>query len=161
MKITTEEQLEDISMKIDRHIDYGFDSSYAACYGALIDDNSEVQVERIMRSNDIYDLIEKMMNDRGSIKSYDMFTFTTCGWAAPVSNDNEVLDENGEEVAPSAHPKRRRVKLYSNVTPSGMISSLISFEDDPDDIAYNSGNQSGRLHDAFVELIKDIQKNNN
>lgn len=75
----------------------------------------------------------------------------TTGWAAPMA-------ENGEqEVAPSQHTARQRVRLASVVTRDGSMGSAMAFAENPDNLVTDEGKAEGALaealHDALISLI--------
>jgi hypothetical protein len=74
----------------------------------------------------------------------------TCGWAAPISEDDE------EDVAPSEHSKKRRVRLTVLATRSKQMVSALVFQDDTDDTVYDYGTAKGTLADALSDTLVEM-----
>lgn len=98
-------------------------------------------------SGDVYDLLDtNMVAD--AIQAYGYAAVITCGWAAPLAEDGE-----NNEVAPSNHPKRRRVRLVC-VTDGISIASVLRFSDTQDETMTDEGNATGSLADALLQAAK-------
>jgi hypothetical protein len=83
-----------------------------------------------------------------ALQAYGYAAVITCGWAAPLADD----DEN-TEVAPSKHPKRRRVRLVL-VTDGISITSVLRFSDTQDETMTDEGQAIGSLADALLDAAK-------
>jgi hypothetical protein len=81
----------------------------------------------------------------------------TCGWAAPVDDD----DENDADLPPSVHPKRRRCRLVSVVNTRMEAGSALGFSDEPDNIITDDGKATGSLAEALVRVIHAMVSANN
>ena len=132
----------------------GFDLKRARLYGisvvdpAGIDANADgaLRISFLAEHGDVYELLES----RGSsiARMFDAAAVLTCGWAAPVD------DENESDVPPSVHPRRRRVRLVVVVGDDG-VGSVLRFADTPDEIVTDPGNAKGSLADAVERLWRD------
>ena len=132
----------------------GFDLKRARLYGisvvdpAGIDANADgaLRISFLAEHGDVYELLES----RGSSIAcmFDAAAVLTCGWAAPVD------DENESDVPPSVHPRRRRVRLVVVVGDDG-VGSVLRFADTPDEIVTDPGNAKGSLADAVERLWRD------
>lgn len=140
----------DFITKLTKTINYQFDSNKAELFGInIVNDNIEykslsscMDVYELIATDDIELLVEA--------SSYDYLTIGTCGWAAPTNENN---DEDNE-IAPSQHPERKRVKLLctSNTI---QIGSSIMFKDKQDEEPINDfGKAKGSLADAFGNFVK-------
>jgi len=151
MKIMEQNKFEKFITKISKEIDYPFDSDKAVIFGLYVSgDNFEAV--KISSGRDVYDLLdtsnpELLLNS----SQYDYLTVGTCGWAAPLNNDNEEDELNS--VAPSEHPLRTRVKLFCTSN-TKQIGSSVLFRDSEDKEPTNDfGNAKGSLADAFNHFV--------
>ena len=105
---------------------------------------------RLAEMGDVYQLLTKVgTRPTKAAKTADALTVTTCGWAAPT-------DDN-DDIPPSLHPKRRRVALVVTVNPAtGETVSALRFADDPD-IITDHGQATGSLADAVAHLAAKIR----
>jgi hypothetical protein len=97
----------------------------------------------------VYELLESPTS--AIVRMFDAAVVLTCGWAAPLNEDD---DEDESSVAPSQHPKRRRVRLVV-VVGDGGVGSVLRFADTPDDIVTDAGVAQGSLADAVTNLWFD------
>jgi hypothetical protein len=97
---------------------------------------------------DVYELLSDDYTIR-MVEGYDFFAILTCGWAAPLSDDDYVV--------PSKSKNRRRVRLMVGADYNG-VASVLRFEDTPDEIVCDAGQAQGSLADAVMGLFKDKQK---
>lgn len=149
MKTLTNSQFELIVQQIQDKIDYEFDSKYAKAFGIMLNDNFDIQFEPIKTAKDVYELIGDSPEVYEAVNEYDLITIATCGWAAPIDNDNSEFNE----TAPSQHPERKRVRLLTTANTNYQFGSSISFKDTPDEPVFDYGNAKGALADAITELI--------
>lgn len=101
----------------------------------------------VSRHPDVYELLEAKETVK-SVMGFEFFAILTCGWAAPI--DEEFLDN---DVAPSKHKKRRRVRLVVGSDYNG-IASVVRFQDKPDETVVDAGMARGALADSIVSLQK-------
>ena len=154
MKTLTNSQFELIVQQIQDKIDYEFDSKYAKIFGVMLNDNLDIQFEPIKTGADVYDLINDSPELFAAVNEYDLITIATCGWAAPISNDND----EGNDLPPSQHPEKRRVRLLTTANTNSQFGSSISFKDNPNEPVFDYGNAKGALADAIMELINTAKK---
>jgi len=154
MKTLTNSQFELIVQQIQDKIDYEFDSKYAKIFGVMLNDNLDIQFEPIKTGADVYDLINDSPELFAAVNEYDLITIATCGWAAPINNDND----EGNDLPPSQHPEKRRVRLLTTANTNSQFGSSISFKDNPNEPVFDYGNAKGALADAIMELINTAKK---
>ena len=118
-----------------------------------VETTSDKHMIQVANHADIYSMLEDRMTVR-AIKGHDFFGILTCGWGAPI---NESTSPNGEEIAPSENPKRRRIRLLIGADATG-VASVIRFQDNPDEIITDTGQARGSLADAIWELLNDKLK---
>ena len=152
MKTLTDNEFENIVKKIQDQIDYEFDCKNAKVFGVMLNDNLDIEIKPIKTGVDVYDLISDSVEVFEAVNKYDLITIATCGWAAPIGNDND------DETPPSKHPERRRVRLLTSANTNYQIGSSISFKDNPDEPVFDYGNAKGSLADAIMELIHTAKK---
>jgi len=150
MKTVDDNSLEIITQNINKAVGIDFNKGKAIAYGVLVNDDLNVQLEQIGSNGDVYD----MLNDNPAIaiqvKNYDFITIESCGWAAPIKDGN---DEDND-LAPSQHPQKRRVRLLVSANTSLQFGSSITFNDDLDNPVYDYGNARGALAEAIEDFIK-------
>lgn len=127
---------------------YPFDSGRAALFSVKIVKGEVKDLVREMESPDIYHLLESS-TARKVMKDSKTVMVATCGWAAPIDDDDDDM------VAPSQHPRRRRVRLMCLVDSKG-VASVMRFKDDPDNIIEDNGAAHGSLAEALLELRKAL-----
>ena len=128
---------------------YPFDSGRAALFSVKIVKGEVKDLVREMESPDVYHLLESS-TARKVMKDSKTVMVATCGWAAPIGDDAEL-----DELAPSQHPRRRRVRLMSLVDSKG-VASVLRFKDEPDNIIEDNGVAQGSLAEALLELRKAL-----
>ena len=136
----------------------GFDLSRARLYGISIVDeqavarneNGALRITFLAEHGDVYELLEAQTS--AIVRMFDAAVVLTCGWAAPIRNDEE--DEDELATPPSQHPERRRVRLVVVVCDDG-VASVLRFADTPDDVITDAGAARGSLADAVTHLWFD------
>ena len=78
----------------------------------------------------------------------DYVALVTCGWASPIAQG----ESDDEQVAPSQHPERRRVRLMVFAGKDGW-ASVMRFSDTPDETITDDGNARGALAEAIMDLF--------
>ena len=155
MKTLDKEQFAGIIEKINDKVNFEFDSKFAVVYGVNVDDNLDVTMDKIDANGDVYDLIDVDNTTLMSqVNNYDIITIATCGWAAPIDDDED--DDNS--VAPSQHPKKRRVRLVTSANIDGQAGSTILFQDDIENPVHDYGSAKGTLADAITHVLS-VAKN--
>ena len=150
MKTLDTEQFESIIEKINNQVNYEFDSKFAVVYGVTIDNDLSITIEKIDANGDVYDLIDidnTTLMDQ--VNNYDLITLATCGWAAPITSD----DDEDNDTAPSQHPQKRRVRLVTSANIFGQAGSSILFKDDLENPVHDYGSAKGSLADAITHLL--------
>lgn len=108
-------------------------------------------IKQIAEDTDVYEMLDDtfnavMLHDTG----YSGFAISTVGWAAPIG-DNDAEDE----VAPSQHPERKRVRLMT-LCHRGQMGSSIRFKDEKD-VTYDQGNARGSLASAMRDMYDIVR----
>ena len=131
--------------------DLSFNLRQAMLIG-IVTENGEVEVHaEIAGADDIYDLLQSD-TARLATKAFDYVAIATSGWAAPLPVD---YDGDSEELdAPSAHPERRRVRLFV-IASREDTASVLRFQDDSEHPVLDAGNAVGPLADAVRSLFED------
>lgn len=150
MKTVDDNSLEIITNNINKAVGIDFNKGKAIAYGVLVNDDLNVQIEQIGSNGDIYDMLNNNPALATQVKNYDFITIETCGWAAPIRDDN---DEDND-TPPSQHPERRRVRLLVSANTSLQFGSSITFNDDLENPVYDYGDARGALAEAIEDFIK-------
>lgn len=135
-------------MVISEQLGGDFDLKTAMLFAINETDNGEVALALASEHGDVYDLLDND-DSRAVAKVSDYIVLVTCGWAAPLA-ENDPDGENG--VRPSEHPQRRRVRLMVFAGKDGW-ASVMRFSDTPDETITDDGNARGALADAIMELF--------
>jgi hypothetical protein len=151
MKILTQENFVQIVERISKEMPADYNMGKALLYGVKMDENDQIIFDKIHEDGDVYEMLNPF-NTIWKMKGYNFFSIVTCGWAAPIANDDD--DDEFIDLPPSQHPNRRRVMLTVNATIDKKVGSVISFEDDIENAVFDYGNAKGSLADAFMELIE-------
>jgi hypothetical protein len=142
---TTDELAQLLELSLHSQKKIGFTMPEAVLFGANISDDL-LDIVEACRSGDVYELLEgKGCADLLMANSH--IAVVTTGWAAPKDTD-----DNDDDVRPSEHPKRRRVRLTLVADRAG-ISSVLRFEDTPDEPIFDSGQAYGSLADAVQQAV--------
>jgi len=133
------------------HMSLSFHLPAARLYGIVVNDvqGLEQDLAQAARSSfidehrDVYALIN---GSSGVVaRSFDAAAIVTTGWAAPMEDDLSMTHR------PSRHPERRRVRAVAVVADSG-VSSVIRFEDAPDDVIGQADRGVGDVVDAMEAM---------
>ena len=105
-------------------------------------------------NSDVYELLsnEDVSTD---LSKYDNIAIAvvTYGWAAPLSDDDE-----GNEVPPSQHKDKKRVRVFASACEHGSRETFLRFEQAPDAVDIQNGG-TGSMADAISALItKSLNK---
>ncbi len=143
----------------------GFNLPRARLYGVSIVDangiashqDGALRISFLAEHGDVYELLDAPSS--AIARMFDVAVVLTCGWAAPLNrdeNDDEARldDEIRDEVPPSQHPLRRRVRLVVAVCDKG-VASVLRFADTPNEIVTDAGAARGSLADAVKDLWND------
>jgi len=150
MKTLNNQQLEVVIGNIHKTVTHPFDAKQCSAFGILLDEDLNIQFEKIDSAYDIYEMLDTDNETLVSqINQYDMITVATCGWAAPISEEEDEYSD----LPPSQHPKKRRVRLFTSANTAGKIGSSIMFSDDIDNPVYDYGSARGSMAEAVVNLM--------
>ena len=142
----------------------GFDLPRARLYGVSIvnangvasHEDGALRISFLAEHGDVYELLDAPSS--AIARMFDAAVVLTCGWAAPISrqdhDDHDDHETTDDEVPPSQHPQRRRVRLVVVVCDDG-VASVLRFADTPDDIVTDAGSARGSLADAVNNLWRD------
>lgn len=105
-------------------------------------------------NSDVYELLSSE-DASTDLSKYDNIAIAviTYGWASPLSDDDE-----GNEVPPSQHKDRKRVRVFASACEHGSRQTFLRFEQDPDTVEAQ-GEGTGSMADAISALItKSLNK---
>lgn len=108
----------------------------------LLNDNNKIK--SVKENRDVYDLLDDF-DTLESIKDCASFTILTAGWAAPINETND-------DMPPSQHPEKRRVRLIVHATEFG-VASVMRFKDKANEIVTDDGKARGSLAEAVMDLM--------
>jgi hypothetical protein len=150
----TKESLRFVAEQFEKSVQSvtGFDLKQAQLVGIELTNasneyNPTIASQPLDASGDVYELLDTTMV-ADALQAYGYASVITCGWAAPLTDDAET-----NEVAPSKHPKRRRVRLVL-VTDGISIASVLRFSDTQDETMVDEGQATGSLADALLQATK-------
>lgn len=108
-------------------------------------------IRKIAEHSDVYEMLDDTFNAVLLLDSgYNGFAVVTCGWAAPIRKDDDA-----DEIAPSQHPERRRVRLMT-MCHNGKMGSSIRFTDE-EAVTYDEGNAMGSLASAMQDMCDVVR----
>ena len=105
-------------------------------------------IRSLGKYGDVYEGLEKIGEQHTLASEETAVVCQTCGWASPIEGEPTEND-----VPPSQHPKKRRVRLTVLATRSNQMVSSIVFADTPDESSYDYGSARGSLADALKETL--------
>lgn len=107
-------------------------------------------IKNIDEQGDIYEMLDDKLNAvRLFSMEYNGFAVVTAGWAAPIN------EEDVDEIAPSQHPERKRVRLMT-MCHNGKMGSSIRFTGD-ETVTYDEGNAMGSLASAMQDMYDIVR----
>lgn len=142
-----------IATWLERRLDasLGYHLPAARLYGIVVNDPAQLLDEGaaaarssyIDENRDVYALID----GAGAVlaRSFDAAAMVTCGWAAPMLDDNTMTHR------PSRHPERRRVRVVA-VIDDGGLASVLRFEDEPNRPILRGERGIGQVADALETM---------
>ncbi len=143
------EKAEQTEQEIHLLIDGQFDLPKAILYSINRNDDGDNKIVKIREHGDVYELLDN--SDSAKIaKVSDFIAVLTCGWASPITKNGD----DDDDLAPSQHPERRRVRLLVLASKNG-VASVLRFSDKPDEIVSDNGQARGSLADAVGSLYKN------
>ena len=143
----------DVAEKVEKelHNKNGWNEKRAKFYTVNVDELGGVSVEFASENGDVYELLDNpLVKTLAKTPSTQFVALLTCGWAAPINRDG--VDD--EEVAPSQHSQRRRVRLVV-VASKNSVASVLRFQDDDENTVTDEGKARGSLADAVKSLFQD------
>lgn len=125
--------------------DFGYDLGKAMLFAINeVDEDNSVTMTLAGEHGDVYDLLDSE-DSHLVAKVSDYVAVVTCGWASPLQ------DTDDDEIAPSQHPQRRRVRLVVMANKEG-VASVLRFQDDTETVT-DEGQATGSLADAIKALF--------
>lgn len=145
--MTTTETLREVALSIESalHTEIGFNEPKAVLL-SLSNVDTEVSWQVASRHGDVYQLLsspEALLTAKAS----DAIGLVTCGWASPVSNTEM------DDLPPSVHPGRRRVRIFVVADKATRRISVLRFQDQQDDVVVDESTARGDLADALSNLF--------
>ena len=136
-------------VELELHGKNGWNEKRAKFYTVNVDELGDVSVEFASENGDVYELLENpLVKTLARTPSTQFIALLTCGWAAPLpENDDD------DEVAPSQHAQRRRVRLVV-VASKDSVASVLRFQDDDENTVTDQGKARGSLADAVKSLFQ-------
>lgn len=127
-----------VAQKVESLVDEPFQMPNSMLFAVDYVRGEVPAIKKIAESADVYDMLDDTLNavlvwETG----YNGWSVVTTGWASPIKNTED------DEIAPSKHPLRRRVRLMSMMH-NGKMGSSIRFSDEQS-VTYDEGNASGTL----------------
>jgi len=149
--MTTKKPIIEVAKQLEETInsEIGFSEVKAVLMG-ISNIHTEMSWQVASRHGDVYELLSSA-NAIDTARHSDAVAVITCGWAAPVGNDE------ADDIPPSIHPARRRVRLCIVADNASRRVSVLRFEDDPDNTIVEEGTAKGSLADAVADLFKQAQ----
>jgi hypothetical protein len=134
----------ELAKRVEKNLnDYkrvGFEMKQACLYGV----DTDGLIVLGFQHNDIYELLDG--SDVADLLTvYSHVAVATTGWASPLTDDEQAND-----VPPSEHKDRRRVRLVCIADKEGM-ASVLRFSDEPSKVITDEGKALGALADALME----------
>ena len=137
---TTLELAKGVEKNLNDHKKLGFEMKQACLYGV----DTDGLIALGYQHNDIYELLDG--SDVADLLTvYSHVAVATTGWASPITDD-----EVANDVPPSEHKDRRRVRLVV-VADKDSMASVLRFSDEPDRVITDEGKALGALADALME----------
>ena len=134
-----------------------FDLPKAVIYSVKTKPSNEIEIVQRHDNGDVYDLLSDEYT-LSVAKNSEYIAVLTCGWASPIDPDKDENDD--DQVAPSQHPQRRRVRLMVLASRNG-VASVLRFSDSPNETVTDDGNARGSLADAVLKLFAQAEAGNN
>ena len=149
--MTTKKQIIEVAKQLEETIntEIGFNEPRAILM-ALRNIETNLSWQVASRHGDVYELLSSGKAIE-TARDNQAIAVITCGWAAPVSNDE------ADEISPAVHPARRRVRLCIVADNASRRVSVLRFQDEPDDTVIEEGSARGSLADAVSNLFKEAQ----
>jgi len=140
---TTLELAKSVEQNLNDYKKLGFDMDKACLYGV----DGDGLIVLCDKNGDVYELLDGS-DVADYLTVYSHIAVATTGWASPITDD-----EVANDVPPSKHKDRRRVRLMVLADKNSM-ASVLRFSDEPDEIITDEGKALGALADAINEATK-------
>jgi hypothetical protein len=137
---TTLELAKSVEQNLNDYKKLGFDMNNACLYGV----DGDGLIVLCDKNDDVYELLDGS-DVADFLTVYSHIAVATTGWASPMTDD-----EVANDVPPSQHKDRRRVRLVVLADKNNM-ASVLRFSDEPDEIITDEGKALGALADAINE----------
>lgn len=148
---------------LDEDHTFEFDKN---AYGFVVraketDTGIEPDFKMIAAHGDIETMLEGIGQDidcARQITSSRIFGVFTQGWGV------EFDPENDDDIAPSKHPKRKRVRLVHLVSALGDTASAMSIEDAGEvvtEVNSAGGKLTDAIHECVMNAVRQIEASNN
>ena len=137
-----------VDEQVEKYVVKNFDDIFtlgkAQLFGIDIYKTVDPIVQKIGDHADVYEMLSPMHAILGA--DYDAFGLVTTGWAAPT------VDGNDNDVAPSKHPERVRVRLFSFCDTAGRVTSSLRFANKEGEVTYDENQARGSMRDAMLDF---------
>lgn len=146
-----EQTLREIDQAIAEKLGDSFEQSPAVLFAVDYVRGEVPVIRQIAEESDVYEMLDDTLNaillhETG----YSGFAISTVGWAAPIKEGDD-----GDEIAPSQHPERKRVRLMT-LCNRGQMGSSIRFKGEQD-VTYDQGNARGSLASAMRDMYDIVR----
>ena len=137
-----------VDEQVEKYVVKNFDDIFtlgkAQLFGIDIYKTVDPIVQKIGDHKDVYEMMSPMNAILGA--DYDAFGLVTTGWAAPIA------DYKDDGVAPSKHPERVRVRLFSFCDTGGRVTSSLRFANKVGEVTYDENQARGSMRDAMLDF---------
>lgn len=145
-----EQTLREIDHAIAEKLGDSFEQSLAILFAVDYVRGEVPVIKQISEDTDVYEMLDDTFNaillhETG----YSGFAISTTGWASPITSEED------EEIAPSQHPQRKRVRLMT-LCNRGQMGSSIRFKGEQD-VTYDQGNAKGSLASAMRDMYDIVR----
>ena len=137
-----------VDEQVEKYVVKNFDDIYtlgkAQLFGVDVYKTVDPIVQKIGDCEDVY----YMLSAGNAILSadYDAFGLVTTGWAAPIA------EHDADDVKPSQHPERVRVRLFSFCDTGGRITTSLRFANKEGEVTYDENEARGAMRDAMSDF---------
>ena len=139
--------LEELCLDLFRQIGNGHPDPYDLGRAHLYAVSPFGDPRLVLQTVDVYAGVAAIPCMHDAIGDSPYLALETCGWAAPIHDD---------DIAPSVHPHRRRVRLLIVVNRQGDAASTVGFKDDPDK-PLTTMEGRGLLSDSLADSIRRLE----
>jgi hypothetical protein len=145
-----EQTLREIDQAIAEKLGESFEQSPALLFAVDYVRGEVPIIKQIAEDTDVYEMLDDTFNAVMLYETgYSGFAISTVGWASPIKSEKD------EEIAPSQHPERKRVRLMT-MCHRGTMGSSIRFKGE-EDVTYDQGNAKGSLASAMRDMYDIVR----